>query len=215
MKQQHRHLYFFGDSICYGQGVSIHRGWVPRMAAELYELGFSVANAAVNGDTTRLALERMPYEIQSHKPEALVVQFGMNDCNYWQTDEGLPRVSPRAFAANMEEIVNRGLAFGARCVFVHTNHPTTRLDDPMPGTGLTYQQSNEQYNQIIRETFADTDERIILTDIETAFKRRAPTREALAELLLPDALHLSEAGHDHYLKIVAPVIKANLARFFD
>src|SRR5438034_624703 len=94
------HVLFFGDSICNGQGIAIHKGWVPRLSAGLSELAAAagrdlvVINSAVNGRTTRQALETMPYEVQSQAPEVLVVQFGMNDCNIWQTDRGNPRVSP-------------------------------------------------------------------------------------------------------------------------
>ena len=81
-------VYFFGDSICVGQYISIHKGWVTRTSAELEELGkkynhqIIVSNASANGRITRQALEQMPYEIQSRHPDILIVQFGLNDCNY-------------------------------------------------------------------------------------------------------------------------------------
>ena len=42
-----------------------------------------------------------PYDVQSHEVDVLVVGFGMNDCNYWMTDKGVPRVSQNAFRANL------------------------------------------------------------------------------------------------------------------
>ena len=63
--QRLHRLIFFGDSICVGQGVSIHKGWVPRIAlsmeslAEQLGLKLVVVNASMNGGTTRQALERM------------------------------------------------------------------------------------------------------------------------------------------------------------
>lgn len=65
-----------------------------------------------------MALERMPFDVQTHKVDILVITFGMNDCNYWKTDQGLPRVSPDAFEANMKEIIMRGFRFGSRTVII-------------------------------------------------------------------------------------------------
>ena len=206
-------IFFFGDSICFGQGVAIHRGWVTKISARLSEVSaelgceVTVTNASINGNTTRQALERMPYDIQSQHADILVVQFGMNDCNYWQTDDGHPRVSPKAFGANLEEIIGRAFSFGVQKVLLNTNHPTGRDHELMPNAAVTYQQSNERYNQIIREVADNFDERVTLNDIETVFKQHTNnSRAALLELLLPDLLHLSEAGHDLYLKSVYPQV---------
>ena len=87
---------FFGDSICTGQHVAIHQGWVTQSSASLaqkfeyQDQSIVVTNSSVNGRTTRQALETISYEIQSHQPDIVVIQFGMNDCNHWNTDQGLP-----------------------------------------------------------------------------------------------------------------------------
>ena len=114
---------FFGDSICTGQHVAIHRGWVTQSSASLAEKfdnkdqSIVVKNSSVNGRTTRQALETISYEIQSDKPDIVVVQFGMNDCNYWQSDKGLARVSIEAFSANLSKIITLVVHFGAKKVF--------------------------------------------------------------------------------------------------
>lgn len=203
-------MLFFGDSICVGQHVSLHKGWVPRISARLSELGKGygveviVGNASANGRTTRQALEHMPYEIQSQNVDLLIVQFGMNDCNYWETDRGLPRVSPDAFKANLKEILIRAFNFSIKKVFLNTNHPTALDKDVLPFTELVYQQSNEEYNQIIREVAASFDNRVVLNDIESAFREYTKgSRDRLLELLLPnpDLLHPSERGHDLYYNV--------------
>ncbi|WP_193370336.1 SGNH/GDSL hydrolase family protein [Pelagibius marinus] len=205
---------FFGDSICVGQGVSIYNGWVTRVAgcleriAESHNREIVVTNASVNGNTTRQALERMPYDVQSHGVDILIVQFGMNDCNYWQTDRGLPRVSPAGFAANLAEIIDRGRAFGAKRIFLHNNHPTTRDRDPFPGTSKTYEDSNREYNAIVRRVGAEAPRDVVFIDIETSFKDIAGgDSEKLASLLLADGLHLSRKGHDIYFDVVADKIE--------
>lgn len=201
---------FFGDSICVGQGVSIYNGWVTRIAGRLERIAedrnreIVVTNASVNGNTTRQALERMPYDVQSHGVDILIVQFGMNDCNYWQTDRGLPRVSPRGFAANLAEIMDRGRAFGASRIFLHNNHPTTRDREQLPGAPKSYEESNREYNAIVRQVAAEAADDVVFIDIEASFwEIAADDRQLLASLLLADGLHLSRKGHDVYFEVVA------------
>jgi lysophospholipase L1-like esterase len=210
-------IVFFGDSVCVGQGISIHRGWVTRIASRIEdwsrETGHElvVVNASINGNTTRQALERMPYDVQSHGAGILLVQFGMNDCNYWLSDRGVPRVSPNAFDANLEEIVHRGIAFGARAVLLNTNHPTTRTIEHLPGAMKTYEESNSLYNQIIRDVASRLGGLVMLNDIERAFlDLSGGSRDRLQRLLLDDGLHLSVAGHDLYYQLIAPRIEAAL-----
>lgn len=209
-------IYFFGDSISFGQYVDLCKTWAVDIARKLEGLSAElkhrllVQNPSVNGNTTRQALERMPYDIQAHRPDILLVLFGLNDGNYWASDLGLPRVSPHAFSANMEEIITRGLTFGAKRVIVHTNHPTGRTRQILPHTRITYQQSVEQYNEIIREVVRRFDDRVVLNDIEQKFKRFTEGNpDRLLPMLLPepDLLHLSEEGHRLYAAVTYPVIE--------
>ena len=205
---------FFGDSICVGQGVSIHAGWVTRLAQQLDQFALTtnreliVTNASSNGSTTRQELERMPYEVQSQGVDILIVQFGLNDCNFWKTDGGIPRVSPDSFAANLREIVVRGQTFGARHVFLNSNHPTIRDKETFPNTTMTYEKSNRTYNQIIRNVAIEFNRSLTLNDVELIFDEVTNSdREELKLLLLDDGLHLSRKGHDLYFDIVAEKIR--------
>ena len=214
-----RRVVFFGDSICVGQGISLHKSWVARLAAYIDErLGpeFVVVNASINGSTTRQGLERMPYEVQSQGVAILIVQFGMNDCNYWGSDNGLPRVSEKAFAANLEEIIQRGLRFGARRILVNTNHPTTRDSEPVvSAAAITYEDSNRRYNTIIRDVASSMDDHVLLNDVERSFHDlTGGKREALARLLLDDGLHLALSGHDAYYRVILPKLESALAECF-
>lgn len=100
-----------GDSVTYGQNVRADEAW-PAVLARL--TGHDVRNAGVCGDTTRLGLERFPKDVQLHKPDVVCIQFGHNDANCWDTDNGLPRVSADAYAANVLEMTRRADAIGAR-----------------------------------------------------------------------------------------------------
>lgn len=208
-------LYMFGDSITVGQLVSPHRTWAVMLSQYLSDRlaprRFLLNNASINGNTTRQGLERMPYDVQSHRPNYVLTQFGMNDCNYWQTDAGLPRVSLPAFIANMQEIIGRALNFGARRVMVMTTHPTTRTT-PFPWADVSYQESNARYAEAIREAVRGMkSDAVLLIDIEAAFHRRIAAGEAkLEDLLLKDELHLSEAGHVAYFDELRPVLERML-----
>lgn len=208
-------VFFFGDSICFGQCVSVQHGWVTRIAERLnecdqhYDYDIIVVNSSINGCTTRQALERMPYDIQSWKVDILTVQFGMNDCNYWYTDRGVPRISQKAFAANLEEIIERALAFDVSMIFLVTNHPTTRDQQIMPLTNITYQESNRRYNEIIREVGRSYPITVQLIDIEEFILSYTNNeRECLLPLLLPDNIHLSVEGHKLYFSCVYPHIES-------
>lgn len=147
-------VFFFGDSLCVGQFISPQKIWVTRIAKKLEELPGSdkiiVTNASINGNTTRMALERMAYDVQSHGVDVILIQFGANDCNYWQTDSGYPRVSKIGLKANLIEIIDRSRIFGAKEILLNTNNPTPRISLFEPAS-ISYQQSSEEFNRIIRE----------------------------------------------------------------
>jgi len=204
---------FFGDSICVGQGISLYRGWVTQIAKRLDELvpqwgrEVLVSNSSVNGRTTRQALEDMPYSVQSPGVDVLLVQFGLNDCNYWATDRGLPRVSLGAYRENVREIVDRGLRFGAKIVFVNNNHPTTRRVQVMPNTDITYEQSNERYCAELRELAKELPASVVFHDVHRHFTNLVEAgEERLDDLLLEDGLHLSARGHDVYYRMMASAV---------
>lgn len=194
-------LTVFGDSIAVGQGVTISRGWVSLLANALPK--YFISNASQNGSTTRLALERMPYEVQSHPPDILIVQFGLNDCNFWQSDGGLPRVSLSGFLANHVEIFDRAKTFGVSDVIYLTNHPTLKGDLGFTDSYETI--SFSYYEELLKiltlrpaALIADT-----WSSFEDSIKRG---KHSLRDLLLEDGIHLSEKGHEVYFETVTQTL---------
>jgi lysophospholipase L1-like esterase len=209
--QREIRIVYMGDSITYGQYVDSERRWtavVDRRLREAHpEAAIATYNRGVSGDTTVRGLLRFPEDVQAVEAVIASVHFGLNDCNCWQTDRGLPRVSPRAFEANLLEMVARLKHFGARHVVTMTSHRTLRRA-PL-ASGEIYEDASTRYSEIIRLVAAEAN--IELVDVRRAFD--AFDDSTLQRLLLPepDLLHLSEEGHEVYAELVYPFFDQALA----
>lgn len=201
-------LVFMGDSITEGQYVDLQLGWTDllatRLKTALAKSGIKIAchNRGISGETTRQGLERFPRDVQGLRPDVMTLQFGLNDCNCWDTDEGVPRVSEAAYRANLIEMIARARNFGTREIILSTNHTTLR-HRKMAG-GKTLEEQRKRYNELVREVAKET--KVTLCDIDRAFGDLS--QEALAELLLPepDLLHLSPKGHTLYAETIYPLV---------
>ncbi len=97
-------IVFMGDSITAGQYVDPERRWTALVSDALNRdylatpINLLLLNRGVSGETTRQGLERFPSDVQQHRPDVMTLQFGLNDCNCWVTDAGLPRVSEAALS---------------------------------------------------------------------------------------------------------------------
>lgn len=174
-------IYVFGDSIAAGQHVPVHKSWPVLLSR--YE---PVQVKARCGDTTRLALERMPFDIQAHRPERLIVQFGFNDCNRWDTDGGQPRVSLPAFGANLREIIARARQGGAGVALL-TNHPTRR--------GTRFELERRDYNRVIRTVAGEHG--AVCVDLEPGWNAG----------YLKDEIHPNAEGHEFYCEEIVGALK--------
>lgn len=168
-----------GDSITAGQhldhGVAAWPAHLPGVTA--YAKG-------VPGDTTRLGLERFPRDVQALEPDIVIIQFGHNDANRWQTDRGLPRVSLDGFVANLDEMIARCQAFSA-AVILCTLTPSYR--SPLHAADCRW------YDAALRNLAS-----------------RRPVRLAdvsgLDESHMLDGLHLNGEGQRAYAAIVAGLL---------
>jgi lysophospholipase L1-like esterase len=207
MKKKIKKIYIFGDSICTGQLISPNKSWVNQLDLViekiLYKEGFILQNASVNGNTTRQALDRMYYDVTSHLPDYVLIQFGLNDCNSWKTDKGLSRVSKKSFVCNLEEIIEKCFAYKVRHIFLCTNHPTNN--------NKNYDKINIEYSKAIQKLFKKISikykKKITLVDnffMWSNFLKKNKIK--LANLLLSDGVHLNIAGHKLYEENNIPLI---------
>ncbi|HEV8678170.1 MAG TPA: SGNH/GDSL hydrolase family protein [Stellaceae bacterium] len=202
-------IVFFGDSITEGQYVTPPLRWVDIVSGGLQlryrddPFNLLVLVRGVSGETTRQALERFPRDLQAHTPDIVTLQYGLNDCNCWLTDHGLPRVSEAAFRANLVEMIERARRFGAREIILSNNHPTLRHKPLLDG--LTLEQRRRRYNEIVADVAAETG--VTSCDIEAGFAGLDDAALAGQLIPYPDLLHLSEAGHRRYASLIGPYVE--------
>jgi len=199
-------IVFMGDSITEGQYVHHSQRWTERVTREIRSFASDLIdtdqlhffNRGISGETTRQALERFPRDVQVLQPNVMTLQFGLNDCNCWDTDRGLPRVSEAAYRANLLEMIARARAFGAAHIILSTNHPTLRHRKLI--CGQTLEERRVQYNEIVREVAKEAN--VILCDIEKEFANI--DKDQLSTMLMPepDLLHLSQLGHEKYASAI-------------
>lgn len=105
-----------GDSLTAGLGVAADEAFPARLEARLKAEGYAyrVVNAGVSGDTTAGGLRRVDWVLRVG-PEVVIVALGAND--------GLRGQSPQATRANLEEIVARLQAAGARVLLAGMRLP--------------------------------------------------------------------------------------------
>jgi lysophospholipase L1-like esterase len=196
-----------GDSITFGQYLDPSVRWTSfvedRLRDAFPDVDTRAFNRGISGETTRMGLERFPRDVQELRPDVMTLQFGLNDCNCWVSDEGLPRVSEAAFRANLVEMIERARRFGARAVVLSTNHRTLRRD-VLP-SGEVYEDANERYSEIVRDVAAEAG--VDLCDIRAAFEPFDDDKLAAMLLPTPDLLHLSEEGNAVYAEAIWPHVE--------
>ena len=115
-----------GDSLTAGLGVGPAEAWPAlieaRLARERYP--YRVVNAGVSGDTSAGGLRRADWVLRA-RPEVVVVALGAND--------GFRGQSVAAMRANIEQIVERARAAGARVLLAGMRVP--------PNYGADYTQT--------------------------------------------------------------------------
>ncbi len=205
---------YFGDSITHGlghdhQGVEITKRWSATVDDALKgheQRGVFIysLNLGENGNTTRNGLERLP-DLYAFRPDLVTVQFGMNDCNYWLSDGGLPRVNPVSFKHNLKEMVEKLFAAGVSRVLLSTNH-LIPVEKRMLN-GKDYNENNRYYNSLIREVAQEAG--VSLCDIESLLSD-SKWNKALILDEIGKWIHLSELGNRVYGERILPHIEREL-----
>lgn len=197
-------ILFYGDSIMFGQGVSYTETWINKVTNMLNQSNYKdeivVENISVSGRTSREALIEFPRFVQSSGADILVIQFGLNDCNYWQTDKGVNRVNIESFYYNLIEMAKRAKRSGIDSVVYLTNHPISKKI-MIANDLINLEEHNLQYNQKILD-LATIENYIHIIDIHNEI-----SNHDFVDFISSDGIHLSKNGNNLYAEIVFNKLK--------
>lgn len=118
MKIQGAKVVAFGDSITAGEGVPKGcKNWTD-VLKERFSLKF--INSGIGGNTTSQAIERIDRDMLSHKPDFVLINFGMND--HVMEEKNKPKVELKLYEKNISEIINKVKCIGAEPILITTNY---------------------------------------------------------------------------------------------
>jgi acyl-CoA thioesterase-1 len=186
---------FLGDSLTSGWRLREEEAYPALVARELAAHGrpLRVINAGVSGDTATLGLARLP-GVLKHRPDVLVVAFGVND--------GLSREPLVATEAALERIVLDAQAAGARVLLVGVRLATGETAPRVGDTAGDEERARALFGIFPRVAAAH---RLPLVPDLLAGVAGEP------DLLFPDRLHPNAAGHQRLAENVRPQLELLLA----
>jgi len=168
---------FLGDSITAGLHLPAHAAFPAVLQRDLARAGhpFRFVNAGVSGDTSSGGLRRVNWLLEQ-KPDVVVVELGGND--------GLRGLPIETIEANLRGIVERARDAGARVLLLGMRLPTSY--------GAYAAEFDALYARVVAETGA--------AFVPYFMEKVGGVRE----MMLPDDLHPSAAGHEVLAANVAP-----------
>jgi acyl-CoA thioesterase-1 len=179
----------FGDSITAGFAVS--RGfvhfWKEMLKGKYHRADIQMINSGVCGDTSLDGLSRLDWDVLSHRPDLVTVNFGINDM-YWGISLG-------QFKSNLIEIVDRIIEGCQSEILLLSSEP---LETP------NYCDQVLDYYDTLEVVAEEMD--VGFVDVYGAWMKRAHEGVPLNSLILPGMDHPNERGY----KIIAE----ELMRFF-
>jgi lysophospholipase L1-like esterase len=201
----------FGDSTTATAewAPSIKQVYAQRLPAALAARGIraQVINAGIGNTTTREGRERLDRDVRSHKPDLVVVQFGIND-SWIDADQGRtrPRLTRYEYRLNLTTII-RTLRGDGAAVILMTPNPM-RWSDPFyinvfkvhPGLLDTHETRGiDRLLDLYVEDARDVAraEKVPLVDVFRAFEDydKVPGQSVSDLLLAGDGIHPDDDGH--------------------
>lgn len=177
VEQDQHAIVFYGDSIT--------QGWHDDFDGLFPEL--KLANRGISGDTTRGLLYRLPEDVLSLNPSAVVLLIGTNDLE--------EQAQPWTIASNYRLLLER----------LKQHNPTMPVIvcEIMPSSGMKKRPAYliRRINQLIREAIADQPQ---VTLLETWKLFAGPDNDAKAEEF-PDLLHPNNVGYAKWAAALRPL----------
>jgi acyl-CoA thioesterase-1 len=185
-RPEERVLVAFGDSLTAGLGVSPEETYPARLQEKLLLSGYRyrIINAGVSGDTSAGGLRRVEWVLKS-KPDIVILELGAND--------GLRGLNLAQTRTNLEEIIQRFLAGGAKVVLAGMKLP--------PNYGA-------DYTKAFQSMYADLAKRYDVQFIPFFLDGVA----AKADYNQADGIHPTGAGYAVIVENIWPVIEPLLKK---
>lgn len=133
-------IMILGDSLSAGYGVSVQQGWVHLLQKRLdqqYPKQHKVVNASVSGETTSGALARLPKLLQTHRPDLVVIELGVND--------GLRGQPPAQIQKNLAQLIQKSQQAKSKVILFGMKIP--------PNYGKAYSQAFENNYQVLSQQY--------------------------------------------------------------
>ena len=170
-----------------------------------------VVNAGVGGNSTTDARARFEKDVLAHKPNLVIIQFGLNDAtvNVWTNPPATqPPVSAQQYEENLRYFIRTLKGRGAEIIMMTPNmrrwtekakkmygKPPYRPDDP-EGFNVVV----TQYADIVRRVARQ--EKTPLVDVYNAFRAYGKKPGQSIGDLLVDAEHPNSKGHQLIAKLL-------------
>ncbi len=206
--------------VCFGDSTT-----APRSGITIYPMllewelegsgrAIKIVNAGRGSDSTESARERFEPQVLAHKPDLVVLQFGLNDSaiDVWrgQTE---PRLPIDEYERNLERFVTELKAVGSRVILMTPNpvrwtdklkelygKPPYNPDDPDGFNGLV-----REYAERCRQVAAR--QQVPLVDTFTMFQDYGKQDGQTVDALLSDGMHPNDAGHALEADALLPIIR--------
>jgi acyl-CoA thioesterase-1 len=180
-------LLVLGDSLSSGFGIEAGQRWVDLLQQRLHAEGYAyvVANASVTGETSRGGLSRLPFLLETHQPQILIVELGGND--------GLRGFAPMHLKRNMQDMIRLAEAAGAKILLLGVMIPAN-------------------YGEVYRTRFAEVYVQLQQeTEVATLLDFLGPI-PLQPELMLEDGIHPNSSAQRKMLERVWPMLQPLLRR---
>jgi len=211
--------------VAFGDSTTATRDRVVTYAEQLSDrIGpakITILNKGVGGNTTQAARARFQRDVADHKPEVVIIQFGINDSavDVWEDPpRTTPRVSLADYQSNIRHFVRGSHAICAEVILMTPNQlrwsprtlerygkPPYNRDDPR-GFNLLLKEYCEAVRKVARE------ENVRLVDVFAAYDDAQKTGGKSAEDLLPDGMHPNTDGHSLVADALEPLLRDIIAK---
>ncbi len=204
----------FGDSTT-APRQGVEKVYPQRLEELLAARGYQakVVNAGVGGNTTAAAVERYQNDVIAHRPDMVIIQFGLNDSAV-DVSEGkqTPRLALHLYERNLNNLL-RDLAWRSVRVILMTPNPMLWTDARKARySGPPYDHDdrwganplNQHYAAAVRR-IADAHD-VPLVDVYRFFETYDAVEGQSAEDLMSDGAHPNDRGHAIIAALLAGAI---------